>query len=173
MAKRLTFLLLVITSILSCNNSETSDRSSNDKISLAINTLMDRWHKDAANAKLEDYLALMHKSSNYIGTDGNENWTKPKFRAFCEPYFAKKKTWDFKPLERNVYVNQSGNTVWFEEILETALGPCRGSGVLEKYGNNWKLKQYVLSMTVPNEDSKKVLNAKSVNDSLFLARFRK
>jgi hypothetical protein len=39
---------------------------------------------------------------------------------------------------------------WFDE-LSTQMKICRGSGVLVKIGNDWKIKHYVLSMTVPNE----------------------
>jgi hypothetical protein len=36
--------------------------------------------------------------------------------------------------------------------LSTQMKICRGSGVLVKIGNDWKIKHYVLSMTVPNEN---------------------
>jgi hypothetical protein len=38
---------------------------------------------------------------------------------------------------------------------------CRGSGVLVKIGQEWKIKQYVLSMTIPNDNSNKVIELKS------------
>jgi hypothetical protein len=31
------------------------------------------------------------------------------------------------------------------------MGTCRGSGILEKSGTQWKISQYHLSVTVPNE----------------------
>jgi hypothetical protein len=40
---------------------------------------------------------------------------------------------------------------WFDEALDTPnLGPCRGSGVLVKEGNSWKIAQYNLSVPIPN-----------------------
>lgn len=167
-----TILSISITFLfISCNQAVIIEEQSTSEITTEINQLMTQWHQDAADSDLEDYLALMHESSNYIGTDGNENWTKEEFRVFCQPHFDRKKTWNFKTLERNVYIVETKNTVWFEELLEGALGPCRGSGVLEKYDGQWKLKQYVLSMTVPNDDSGNVLNIKSKNDSIFLNQF--
>lgn len=133
-----------------------------------INQLINQWHKDAANAKLEPYLALMHQESVYIGTDGTENWNKSAFRLFCEPHFAKGKAWDFTCLERNIYSSDDQQMVWFDEILETALGPCRGSGVLIMSNSEWKLKQYVLSMLVDNKDISTVLDVKQYNDSIFI-----
>ena len=37
---------------------------------------------------------------------------------------------------------------------------CRGSGVLQKIEGEWKIKHYVLSMTVPNENVKEVVEIK-------------
>ena len=34
---------------------------------------------------------------------------------------------------------------------------CRGSGVLVKIGKEWKVKHYVLSMTVPNDNTDEVV----------------
>ena len=37
---------------------------------------------------------------------------------------------------------------------------CRGSGVLIREGNTWKIAHYVLSMTVPNDNSDEVVKVK-------------
>ena len=37
---------------------------------------------------------------------------------------------------------------------------CRGSGVVVKVNSEWKIKQYVLSMTVPNENTDSVVKIK-------------
>jgi hypothetical protein len=34
---------------------------------------------------------------------------------------------------------------------------CRGSGVLVKIGKEWKIKHYVLSMTIPNDNTNEVV----------------
>ena len=51
------------------------------------------------------------------------------------------------------------------------MGTCRGSGVLEKRGKGWKIKQYVLSIEIPNDDVQAVILAKKKNDSIFLKNF--
>ena len=38
---------------------------------------------------------------------------------------------------------------------------CRGSGVIQKTKDGWKIKHYVLSMTVPNENVDEVVKVKS------------
>jgi hypothetical protein len=44
---------------------------------------------------------------------------------------------------------------------------CRGSGVVVKQNNEWKVQQYVLSMTIPNSETQKVVEIKAaVEDSI-------
>ena len=51
---------------------------------------------------------------------------------------------------------------WFDEQLENAkLGVCRGSGVLVKADGAWKIKQYNLTMLVPNEIAEDVAKQSS------------
>jgi hypothetical protein len=88
------------------------------------------------------------------------NWDKKAFAAFSKPYFDRGKAWDFKSVERNIYFSKNGKTAWFDELLDTWMKGCRGSGVLEKEGKEWKIKHYVLSMTVPNEVTDQVLPLK-------------
>jgi hypothetical protein len=54
---------------------------------------------------------------------------------------------------------------WFDE-LSTQMKICRGSGVLVKIGNDWKIKHYVLSMTVPNENVEVVKIKTPIEDAL-------
>lgn len=53
------------------------------------------------------------------------------------------------------------------------MGTCRGSGVLEKSNNAWKLKHYVLSIPIPNDNVKAVIEVKTKSDSAFLSGFNK
>lgn len=126
-----------------------------------INTILDSWHKAAANANYEDYFALMADDAVFIGTDATENWDKKAFQAYAKPHFDKGKAWNFTTLERHIYFDETGKTAWFDELLNTQMKICRGSGVLIKTGKDWKIKQYVLSMTVPNKNSYEVVKVKS------------
>jgi ketosteroid isomerase-like protein len=138
-----------------------------------VNSVLDNWHKDVANVNFDAYFNAMTKDAIFIGTDANENWTKKEFMDFARPHFNKKKTWDFKPLERNVYISKDGKTVWFDELLDTWMKICRGSGVLVKNDNQWKIKHYVLSATIPNDSMKKVVKMKAKSDSIFSLKFIK
>ncbi|QTD38761.1 nuclear transport factor 2 family protein [Polaribacter batillariae] len=158
--------------IIACNSSKIKKPVDQTKIKNKINTILTNWHKAAATANFDNYFGALDSVSIYIGTAAEENWTKAQFANFSKPYFDSGKAWSFTALERNIYVNKTGNFVWFDELLNTWMGTCRGSGVLEKTGDSWKIKHYVLSVTIPNNDIQKVIKAKKKNDSIFLKNFK-
>jgi ketosteroid isomerase-like protein len=116
-----------------------------------IHRFIDNWHRAAAEANAEAFFGAMHDDCIYIGTDATERWTKPEFSGFAKPYFDRKKAWDFKPYGRDIHVTPDGSLAWFSELLTTWMGVCRGSGVLVRTSNGWRITQYHLSVTVPNE----------------------
>jgi ketosteroid isomerase-like protein len=155
--------ILISHSIISQNNSETQ----------IIDSLLNQWHKDVSNADFDAYFEKMTKTSIFIGTDASEIWTKNQFEEFAKPYFERKETWSFTSLDRNIYFSKEGNTAWFDELLDTWMGLCRGSGVLIKKGENWKIAHYVLSVTIPNDDMKGVIEVKKRKDSIILVDLKK
>ena len=59
--------------------------------------------------------------------------------------------WAFTPYNRIWEFSDDMNYAWFDELLETHMGVCRGSGVVKKYQNGWKIKHYNLALTLPNK----------------------
>jgi hypothetical protein len=118
---------------------------------LAIHQFINAWHTAAAQANAEIFFGAMADNAIYIGTDATERWTKQEFIKFAKPYFDKGKAWDFKPYNRAIHVSKNGRYVWFSELLTTWMGVCRGSGILEKTSTGYKIEQYHLSVTVPND----------------------
>ena len=137
-----------------------------DKQKKAVHQVLDQWHEAAAKANFEDYFGLMGKQSTFIGTDAMENWQREAFESFSKPYFDQGKAWAFKARERNIYLAESGEIAWFDELLDTWMGSCRGSGVLEKVKGSWKIRHYVLSLTIPNEEIEPVIALKKKKDSI-------
>jgi hypothetical protein len=50
-----------------------------------------------------------------------------------------------------LYWGDNQRVVWFEEMLDTQMGTCRGSGVLVKESSGWTIKHYDLAIMVPND----------------------
>lgn len=131
---------------------------------------IDAWHKAAVAADFEQYFSLMTPKGVFVGTDATEHWNNKAFRAFASPYFKAGKAWSFTPLERHLYTN--GKVVWFDELLETQMGICRGSGLLEKVKGTWKIAHYVLSIAVPNDKVSALMALKKAQDSVSIARLK-
>lgn len=150
-------IILFTLSTFSCSSESSSSTLSNSEIKEQINVKLDDWHKAAANAEFKPYFNLFSDSGIYIGTDSSEIWTVEEFKAFSKPYFDKGNAWSFKATNRNVYISRKSDVVWFDEILDTWMGTCRGSGVFQDHNGHWKLEQYVLSLAVPNEKMDSVI----------------
>ncbi|MDN3678317.1 nuclear transport factor 2 family protein [Flavobacterium paronense] len=138
-----------------------------DTLKAQINITLDSWHKAAAEANYKNYFDAFEDDAVFIGTDATENWNKSAFQAYAKPYFDKGKAWSFTALERHIYFSADKKTAWFDELLDTQMKICRGSGVLVFIKNQWKIKQYVLSMTIPNDNSDEVIKTKApIEDAL-------
>ena len=138
----------------------TTSNAQND-LKAQINNTLDAWHKAAAEANYSNYFDALTDDAIFIGTDATENWTKPAFQAFAKPYFDKGKAWSFTALERHIYFSEDKKTAWFDELLDTRMKICRGSGVLVFINKQWKIKHYVLSMTIPNDNSDEIIKIKA------------
>ena len=167
--KKLSLLLLAILAF-SCKPCENTIHRVDKQ---TITTILDNWHKAAAEANYNDYFNAMSDESVFIGTDATENWNKKDFQTYAKPHFDKGKAWSFKAIERNIYISADNKTVWFDELLDTQMKICRGSGVLVFENGNWKIKQYVLSMTIPNQISKDVIPLKTAIEDKIIQEKKK
>lgn len=117
-----------------------------------IEDVLNDFHDAASKADFKRYFSHWTDSSVFLGTDSWERWTGQEFRDFAKPYFDQGQGWTYTVKERHADFSPDGNVAWFDEMLENAkLGTCRGSGVLVKTGDDWKIMQYNLSMPIPNE----------------------
>ncbi len=148
MKNKLLFFICITLSTFS-SFSQTAKKEKIDK-------LITSWHQAASNADFNAYFNKMTLDAVFIGTDASENWNNKEFREFCKPYFDKGKAWSFTALERNIYCKEK-NIVWFDELLNTQMGICRGSGIVKKVNKEWKIAHYVLSITIPNDKINEVL----------------
>lgn len=117
----------------------------------AINQLMDAWHHAAAVADEEKFYGSMTPDGIYLGTDASERWLRDEMKEWSKKYFERESAWAFTAHDRQVYLSQNGQIAWFEELLDTWMGPCRGSGVLQKTADGWKIRHYNLAVAVAND----------------------
>ena len=162
--KKILKMLLLTTSLAFSQNFESNKKD--------INQTLDNWHKAASNANFKDYFKVLTEDATYIGTDATENWNKIQFQAFAKPYFDKGKAWSFTSLERHIYFSKDLKMAWFDELLDTQMKICRGSGVLVKIKNKWYIKHYVLSMTVPNDNTNEVVKTKTPIENTILEKLK-
>lgn len=169
MEKTLGFFLttLLIISLSGCSRT-TKKVQNTANIEENIHQLIDQWHLDVANFNYDAYFQKMTETSVFVGTDASEVWTKQEFQEFSKPYFDKKQTWNFKAIDRNVYLEKNTKMAWFDELLDTWMGTCRGSGVIVFEEEAWRIQHYVLSVAIPNESIKEVIEVKKEKDSLFI-----
>jgi SnoaL-like domain len=153
-------LLLLFIIIFSCKAPKivTLDAEVQKK---SIGLMLDNWHKDASKPNFKNYFNAMTPDAIFIGTDAAENWDKKAFMAYAKPYFDKGKAWSFTTVQRNIYFSEDRKLAWFDELLDTQMKICRGSGVLVLTSDGWKIKQYVLSMTIPNDNANEVIKIKT------------
>ena len=124
----------------------------------AVARTLDDFHDAASRADEQRYFAHFAPEGVFLGTDGSERWDVSAFRAYAHPYFAKGKGWTYRATARHVQLSPDGSVAWFDEVLENAsYGPCRGTGVLRKTNGNWKIAQYNLTIPIPNDLAKTVV----------------
>lgn len=162
-------IIVVLILLISCDCKEkiTTNVDVKNETS-AINNVLNSWHKNAAETNFEAYFGAMSSRSVFVGTDAAEIWKLQEFKDFSKPYFDKGSAWSFNPIDRNIYINTASEIAWFDELLDTWMGVCRGSGVLSKLNGTWKIEHYVLSLTVPNDNINEVIKINKVKDSIFL-----
>ncbi len=131
--------------------------------------MLDSFNVAAGKANYQAYFNFYTSDAIFIGTDATERWDKTQFMVWAKPYFDRGRAWNFKALERHIYLNAKGDLGWFDELLQTQMKICRGSGVVVKQGNTWKVQQYVLSMTIPNSKVDSIVAIKApIEDALML-----
>ncbi len=118
-----------------------------------ISDLLDGFHLAAADADYEGYFAKYADDAVFLGTDASERWTLAEFRDYARRPFEQGTGWRYVSVKRHIEQSPANHDVaWFDEILENPrLGHCRGTGVVIRDKNGWRVAHYSLSMLIPNE----------------------
>jgi len=123
-----------------------------------INQVLDQLHLSASKAEGKRYFSLFSSNAVFIGTDPDEIWTIQDFKNYALPYFDKGAGWTYLPRDRHIYLSESEQTAWFDEMLDNEkYGETRGTGVLIYTKAGWKISQYHLTLPIPNSLTKTVV----------------
>ena len=126
--------------------------------------VLDHLHEYAAKADGAKYFELFGPHAVFLGTDATERWTIEEFKAYAMKRFETGTGWTYTLVPGQRFVTFAGDVAWLDELLENAkYGTCRGTGVLRKINGEWKIEQYNLTFTVPNEAAEAVV--KVIRDS--------
>ena len=164
-------LALFATGIPGCTPTPVSAVIAEEEKTL-INKTLDSFNRAAGASHFDEYFAFYTDDAIFTGTDANERWDKKAFMVWARPHFEQKKAWNFTSLERHVFIDSLGSLAWFDELLSTQMKICRGSGILVKTGPDWKLKQYILSTTIPNEQLDSIAIKKAPFEDSIILRLR-
>jgi hypothetical protein len=170
--KMLLFFILIFTSF-GLKSFGQSKKFNSEIETKNINEMLDGFNKAAGSADFKKYFDYYSADSYFMGTDATERWNKKEFMTWAKPFFDRGKAWNFTAIKRNIYFSTAGKMAWFDELLKTQMKICRGSGVLVKTKEGWKVKQYVLSMTVPNALSDEVTKLKGSTEDKLMQQLTK
>ncbi len=117
----------------------------------SLHSFIDAWHHAAAVADEDIFFGSMAEGGIYLGTDASERWERDVFKEWAAFAFERESAWDFTARDRQVYFTPNKQHCWWEEMLDTWMGVCRGSGVAEWKDGRWQILHYDLSIMIPND----------------------
>ena len=124
----------------------------------AIDYVLDQLHDAASKADSKRYFDLFAPDAVFLGTDATERWPIEEFQAYAKPHFEAGTGWTYHMRKRNIFIDDDANTAWFDEVLHNdKYGASRGTGVLIKLDDGWKIAQYNLMFPIPNDITSDVL----------------
>lgn len=125
----------------------------------AIGELIDSFHAAAAAADEERYLGYLTEDAVFMGTDEWERWPKhPDFAAYVAGRFEGGSGWTYESVDRQIRIAESGDVAWFDEVIQSeSNGRFRGTGVVVRSGDQWKIAHYAMSFLVFNENWQEVI----------------
>lgn len=168
---KIIYAIIALVLAASCASDQNTPTATDTTGSIQhINAMLDSFNVAAAKADYNTYFNFYTADAIFTGTDATERWNKQEFMAWAKPIFDKGSAWNFSTLERHIYFDKTGSLAWFDELLNTQMKICRGSGVLVKEGDDWKVKQYILSAMVPNSLLDSVIKLKAPEEDAIISK---
>lgn len=127
-------------------------------LELEASTVLDDWHNAASVGDRDRYVGHFAPDAVFLGTDETERWDLATFTAYVDEHFRPGKGWSYTPFNRYVMLSPARDLAWFDEQLDSAgYGALRGTGVLRREEDSWKIVHYSMTFTIPNEVARDVV----------------
>jgi ketosteroid isomerase-like protein len=116
----------------------------------AVSRVLDGWHQAATDGNIDAYFGYLSEDSTFLGTDATERWSKDEFLAYAKPvHESTGGMWNIQPFDRFIVIE--GDHAWLDEGLRNETYPdWRGTGVLSRTDDGWKIVHYSMTFTIPN-----------------------
>lgn len=138
--------------------SPPADKPSPIELTRQANSALDDWHQAASVGDRDRYVAHFALDAVFLGTDRTERWDLAEFTAYVDQYFKPGSGWTYVPIERFVTLSSDGSIAWFDERLSShSYGEVRGTGVLRREGDAWRIVHYSMTFTIPNAVAREVV----------------
>lgn len=146
MANRVSLLLGILLPLVSCGQPSVADTD-------LISAVLDEFHDAAANGDKTRYLNQMTDDAVFMGTDETERWPKhPDFTDYVDMRFVDGRGWTYHSVDRNVQISDGGDVAWFDEVVFSETnGRFRGTGILVRDADQWRIAHYAFSFLIDNE----------------------
>ena len=156
---RIASALLVSSFIVSgCASTQSRITLYDDTEKAMVNGVLTSWHLAADQGLYEFYFDQMTYDAVFLGTDASERWTKEEFMVYAREPFSDGNGWTYTQVESHIMLDEDGQTAWADEILKNEkYGILRGTSVLRKVNDRWKIAHYSLTFLVPNEKAGEVV----------------
>lgn len=119
--------------------------------SAAAAALLDYFHA-GAECDLERHLGYLEEYATTFGTAADERYTKADHRELLAPYFAAGHGMTSELVVLNITESEDGRFAWFDARLDKKrLCELRGSGLLHRGEDGWKIVLNNLAFPVPND----------------------
>lgn len=133
--------------------------ASDSETEIEIGQVIDDFHDAAAHGDRDRYLGHLTDDAVFMGTDEWERWPKhPDFVNYVGSRFQDGSGWNYRSVDRKIRVADSGDIAWFDEVVFSETnGRFRGTGVVVRESDGWKIAHYAMSFLVLNENWEDVI----------------
>ncbi len=113
--------------------------------------MLDAFHRAGREADLEGYLGYLAQEAVILGSDVGERFTREQVRRALESWFASGQGLETELVAVNATESEDGRFAWFDARLDKpSLCEMRGSGLLRREADGWKLVHYDFAFVIPN-----------------------